>query len=665
MCGLAGFLQVNGFGFDQACALAAYMGERIAHRGPDDSGVWVDADACIALAHRRLAILDLSPAGHQPMASSSGRYVIAFNGEIYNHLALRLELEAIPFSPALPRDAKWSTAWQGHSDTETLLAGFDAWGIEATVKKTIGMFAFAVWDRQTRTLMLGRDRLGEKPLYYGWQGNAFLFGSELKALKAHPAFRAEIDRNALALLMRHNYIPAPYSIYQGIAKLHPGCLLTVSLDQHEPRVAPYWSGKQVAEEGSAKPFAGSADEAVNALEKLLMDAVGQQMVADVPLGAFLSGGVDSSTVVALMQAQSSRPVRTFSIGFYEDGYNEAQHAKAVAQHLGTDHTEWYATPQDALGVISRLPVLYDEPFADSSQIPTFLVAQMTRQHVAVSLSGDAGDELFGGYNRYVLTRRLWGRLAHLPVGVRRVLAGVITAVSPQAWDAFAKLLLAVLPKGMDAVHVGDKLHKGAGVLASRSSAELYRGMMSHWPDPASLVLGAEEHATVLTDPTLQPLVNSEIERMMALDMLSYLPDDILAKVDRAAMGVSLETRVPFLDHRVVEFAWRLPLSYKLRDGVGKWPLRQVLYKHVPRKLIERPKMGFGVPIDSWLRGPLKEWAESLLDESRLKREGFFHAEPIRQKWREHLLGERNWQHQLWSVLMFQAWLEEQGAQEFS
>ena len=660
MCGLAGFLQASRLDSDQAHVLAMRMGERITHRGPDDGGVWCDVDAGIGLSHRRLSIVDLSPAGHQPMVSASGRYVITFNGEIYNHLSLRANLEKATLSPnASPASRRVEHAWHGHSDTETLLACFDAWGIEATIKKSIGMFAFAVWDKQTRTLTLGRDRLGEKPLYYGWQGDTFLFGSELKALKAHPAFLAKIDRNSLALLMRHNCIPAPYSIYQCIAKLQPGCLLAVSLNQRELRLMPYWSGKQTVEDGLAQPFTGSPSEAVDALERLLKDAVGQQMMADVPLGAFLSGGVDSSTVVALMQAQSSHPVRTFSIGFHEDQYNEAQHAKIVAQHLGTKHTELYVTSKDALDVIPHLSSLYDEPFADSSQIPTFLVSKMARKHVTVALSGDAGDELFGGYNRYVLTSRWWSRLAHLPVGIRRGLAGAITVASPQAWDAFLKPLLAVLPRHSGVTNVGDKLHKSAAVLASRSAAELYRGMVSHWSAPASLVLGAKEPATMLTDFTRQPVVNNEIEKMMALDMLSYLPDDILTKVDRAAMGVSLETRVPFLDHRVVEFAWSLPLDYKLRDGMGKWVLRQVLYKHVPKEMIERPKMGFGVPIDAWLRGPLKEWAESLLDKSRLKREGFFQVEPIRQKWREHLSGERNWQYHLWDILMFQAWLEEQ------
>lgn len=650
MCGFAGFLGGTAlYGTAGEQALLQRMADPLIHRGPNNGGYWCDVNHRIGLGHRRLSIVDLSPAGHQPMHSISGRYVIAFNGEIYNHLLLRQALEAICQNPI----------WRGHSDTETLLASFDAWGIEATIKKSIGMFAFAIWDKQTHTLTLGRDRLGEKPLYYGWQGDTFLFGSELKALKAHPAFLAKIDRNSLALLMRHNCIPAPYSIYQCIAKLQPGCLLTVSLNQREMCLLPYWSGKQAVEDGLAQPFKGSPSEAVDALEKLLRDAVGQQMMADVPLGAFLSGGVDSSTVVALMQAQSSHPVRTFSIGFNEDRYNEAQHAKTVAQHLGTKHTELYVTSKDALDVIPHLPSLYDEPFADSSQISTFLVSKMARQDVTVALSGDAGDELFGGYNRYVLTNRWWSHLKNLPMGIRQVLASSITVASPQSWDTFLKPLLTVLPRSASVTNVGDKLHKGAGVLTSRSATELYRGMVSHWSDPESLVLGAKEYATVLTDPTRQPLINGEIEKMMALDMLSYLPDDILTKVDRAAMGVSLETRVPFLDHRVVEFAWGLPLDYKLRDGVGKWVLRQVLYKYVPKEMIERPKMGFGVPIDAWLRGPLKEWAESLLSASRMKQEGFFQVEPIRQRWQEHLSGERNWQYHLWNILMFQAWLEEQ------
>lgn len=645
MCGLTGFLNAcNGVNRELAQHWLYDMANAIARRGPDNDGYWIDPDAGFGLAHRRLAIVDLSPAGAQPMVSSSGRYVLAFNGEIYNHQLLRQALE---------REGKVVSPWRGHSDTETLLASLDAWGFESTLQRSIGMFAISLWDRELRTLTLARDRLGEKPLYYGWQGQggeaAFLFGSELSALRRHPMFVADINRDALGLYMRHNCIGGANSIYIGIHKLLPGHILTVSSAAPDPVVRAWWSGADVAAQGVTHPFAGTPDEAVNALEALLRGAVGQQMMADVPLGAFLSGGIDSSTVVALMQAQSSRPVRTFSIGFHEAGYNEAEHAKAVARHLGTDHTELYVTPQQALDVIPKLPSLYSEPFADSSQIPTYLVSQLARQHVTVSLSGDAGDELFCGYTRYQMTAGLWGKVSRLPRPLRQLAAKAITALPPAAWDKLG----AVLPLS----RVGDKLHKGAVLLGSRSAADLYRGMVSHWSDPACVVLGATEPATVLSGaaPALPGL--GDVERMMALDMLSYLPDDILAKVDRAAMGVSLETRVPFLDHRVVEFAWSLPLAYKLRDGVTKWPLRQVLYRYVPRELIDRPKMGFGVPIDHWLRGPLREWAETLLAEPRLRSEGFFDPAPIRQKWDEHLSGKRNWQYHLWDVLMFQAWLE--------
>lgn len=640
---MCGFVGVLGKPHTVQADIVRKMSDTIMHRGPDDAGVWVNSDAGIALAHRRLSIVDLSPAGHQPMHSSSSRYVIAFNGEIYNHLDLRSELEY--------RATKM--LWRGHSDTETLLECFDVWGIQGTIERAVGMFAMAIWDKQANTLTLTRDRLGEKPLYYGWQGDNFLFGSELKALKVHPAWCGEVDRGALSLYMRHNYIPTPYSIYKGVSKLRPGCLLTVSLRQREPSVVTYWSGSHVAELGVANAFAGSTTQAIDALETLLKDAVRQQMMADVPLGAFLSGGVDSSTVVALMQAQSSRPVKTFTIGFSEDGYNEAVHAKAVAQHLGTEHTELYVTPKQAMAVIPHLPTLYDEPFSDSSQIPTFLVSQLARQHVTVSLSGDAGDELFCGYNRYQMTAGLWRKLSMLPIPLRKLVSQGVRVVSPQTWTR----LLAVLPYSVRGVNIGDKLHKGANVLASDSMDMLYRGLVSHWDDPASVVIDGFEPATLLTGntPVLQGL--DQIQRMMALDMLTYLSDDILVKVDRAAMGVSLESRVPFLDHRVVEFAWRLPQLMKLRDGQTKWALRQVLYRYVPKELIERPKMGFGVPIDHWLRGSLRDWAESLLDESRLRREGYFHPAPIRQKWLEHLSGQRNWAYYLWDVLMFQAWLE--------
>jgi len=583
------------------------------------------------------------------MFSVSGRYVIAFNGEIYNHLDLRTELGR----------SKAAASWRGHSDTETLLAGFDAWGIRKTLEQAVGMFAFAVWDRQSNTLTLARDRLGEKPLYYGWMNGVFLFGSELKALKAHPVWKGEVDRGALSLYMRHNYIPTPYSIYKGISKLRPGCLLTVSLAQREPAIAAYWSGAKVAVEGVANIFTGSAHQAVNDLEVLLKDAVRQQMMADVPLGAFLSGGVDSSTVVALMQAQSSRPVQTFTIGFNEEGYNEAVHAKAVAKHLGTDHTELYVTAEQALAVIPRLPSLYDEPFSDSSQIPTFLVSQLARQHVTVALSGDAGDELFCGYNRYQMTANLWRKLAAVPRPIRRMAAMMLTSVAPQSWDRFAARLAALAPSTARFANVGDKLHKGADVLSCQSSDALYLGLVSHWHDPASIVIGGHEPPTLLNGelPDLEGL--DDVQRMMALDMLNYLPDDILTKVDRAAMGVSLETRVPFLDHRVAEFAWTLPQSMKLRDGQAKWALRQVLYRYVPKEMIERPKMGFGVPIGDWLRGPLREWAENLLSEERLSGDGFFNSSIVRAKWNEHLSGKRNWQYPLWDVLIFQAWLDEE------
>ena len=617
----------------------------IRYRGPDDSGVWCDERAGIGLGHARLSILDLSPEGHQPMVSVSGRYVIVFNGEVYNFAELRSELEIV------------GQKFRGHSDTEIMLAAFEEWGIEKAVPRFVGMFAFALWDRHTRTLTLGRDRLGEKPLYYGWQGETLLFGSELKALRAHPAFMAEVDRNALALLLRHNYIPAPYSIYQGISKLLPGCLLTVSLSQRNPRIAPYWSGKQAIEAGVTHPFEGSESTAVSALEALLKDAVGQQMVADVPLGAFLSGGVDSSTVVALMQAQSSRPVKTFTIGFHEEGYDEAPHAKSVARHLGTEHTELYVMPKEAMSVIPRLPVLYDEPFSDSSQIPTFLVSELARRHVTVSLSGDGGDELFGGYNRYFWATNIWRRVGWAPQPMRSALAGALMALPPSAWNGVFMSLSRFLPVGWRYANPGDKLHKLAEVLAVRTPEEIYLGLVSHWKQPTEVVRGSHEPPTVLTDPARWADLPDFEQRMMYLDQMTYLPDDILTKVDRAAMGVSLETRVPFLDHRVVEFAWSLPLSMKIRHGQGKWLLRQVLYRHVPKELMERPKMGFGVPIDMWLRGPLKGWAEELLDEARLQREGYFNPHPIRRKWAEHLTGRRNWSYYLWDVLMFQAWLE--------
>jgi asparagine synthase (glutamine-hydrolysing) len=647
MCGITGFwdtsIELNG---ERLRSIATQMSDAIIHRGPDNGGVWVDEAAGIALGHRRLAIVDLSPEGHQPMISSDGRYTIVFNGEIYNFVALRQELIALGHS------------FRGHSDTEVMLAGFSQWGIAPAVERFNGMFAFGLWDRQERVLHLGSDRLGEKPLYYGWIGRTLVFCSELKALKAHPQFQPEIDRDALALFLRHGYIPASVSIYQGINKLPPATLLTWNGDPAaQPLPVPYWSVRAVAEAGIANPFTGSDREAIDRLEALLLDAVGLRMMADVPLGAFLSGGVDSSTVVALMQAQSSKPVKTFSIGFTEADYNEAQYAKAVASYLNTEHTELYVTAAQAQAVIPKLPSLYDEPFADPSQIPTFLVSELAKRHVTVSLSGDGGDELLGGYERYFLAENIWQKFGWMNKSLRQATAKALTSVSTQAWDR-AVGVLPILPKQLKQ-YPGSRIHKLADILAVEDAEQMYRGLISIWQQPEQIVIGGSEGATYFTDRQRWAVVPTFTDKMMYLDTMSYLPDDILVKVDRASMGVSLEGRIPLLDPRVVEFAWQIPLSMKIRDNRGKWILRQVLEKYVPKSLIDRPKMGFGVPIDSWLRGPLQHWAEALLDEKRLHTEGFFHPQPIRKMWSEHLCGDRNWQYCLWNVLMFQAWLEAQ------
>lgn len=644
MCGIAGYWQ-TGIPFDED--VLHRMAAAISHRGPDNEGTWRDESTGIALAHRRLSIVDLSPAGHQPMASATGRYTVVFNGEIYNHLELRKELQG--------------NLWRGHSDTETLLAAIECWGIESTLQRSVGMFALALWDREGQTLTLARDRLGEKPLYYGWQNGVFLFGSELKALKAHPAFVGKIDRNALTLFLRHSTIPAPYSIYTDIQKLPPGTYWKASSVQgrlptgDQGRLTAYWSAREAAERGQRNIFSGTDREAIEALGSVLGQSIDGQMLADVPLGAFLSGGVDSSTIVALMQARTNRPVKTFTIGFDQPGYNEAEHALAVARHLGTDHTELYVKPNQVHAVVPLLPTMYDEPFSDSSQIPTYLVSQLAREHVVVSLSGDGGDELFGGYNRYVWVQKIWRRLGWLPNSVRAAVAGVLTMLPPAAWNMAFNRFDRLLPAKLRYTTPGDKLHKLADVLAAQSPEEIYLGLVSHWKKPAQIVKGALEPTTVLTNTAEWVQIPDLTHRMMYLDTVSYLTDDVLTKVDRAAMGVSLETRVPLLDHRVFEFAWTLPLHMKLRDGQSKWLLRQVLYGHVPKELIERPKMGFGIPLDSWLRGPLKVWAEDLLNPTSLHAEGYFHAEPIWQKWREHQTGQRNWSYDLWDVLMFQAW----------
>lgn len=664
MCGITGFFDSScSTGNNELGSIVTNMTSSLIHRGPDDAGVWVDAEVGLALGHRRLSIVDISSEGHQPMHSASDRYIIVLNGEIYNHAELRKEIEAD--SPLFTHNSL-PINWRGHSDTEVILAAIEKWGLVDTVKRFTGMFAFALWDRQSGTLHLVRDRIGEKPLYYGWAGHTFLFGSELKALKAHPAWQGEINRDAVALFLRHNYIPAPYSIYKGTYKLLPGTIMSIEVKGKRLKVKadriqhkPYWQLREVAENGIQNQFDGSEAEAIDNLDALLRSAVSKQMLADVPVGAFLSGGIDSSAVVAFMQAHSSRPVKTFTIGFSEAGYNEAEYAKAVADHLKTEHTELYVSPEEAMTVISGLPALYDEPFSDSSQIPTFLVSKLAKQHVTVSLSGDGGDELFCGYNRYFIGADIWNKISWIPEHLRETLASVLRFFSPHTITTGFNAIKQLLPSELRYNNAGDKLHKLAEVLAVKNPLEMYNGLVSHWKEPEAVVIGGQEQATPLTNPELWNNLQNFTEQMMYLDTITYLPDDLLVKVDRASMGVSLESRAPFLDHRIVEFAWRLPPSMKVRNGEGKWLLRQVLYKYIPKKLIDRPKMGFGVPIDNWLRGPLRGWAESLLEEKRLVSEGFFNPQPIRQKWDEHLSGKRNWQYHLWDVLIFQQWLENQ------
>jgi len=650
MCGIAGFLESNNRRSAEALKhIALRMADTLRHRGPDDGGCWADAAAGVAFAMRRLAILDLSPAGHQPMESFSGRYVLVFNGEIYNCEDLRREMLAE--TPGL--------AFRGHSDTEVMLAAFEHWGVLDSVRRFNGMFAFALWDRRERTLTLGRDRFGEKPLYYGLVGGRLLFASELKALRAHPEFFSEIDVGAVALYLQHNCIPAPYSIYRNIHKLPLASLLTISADDFTGNPLPYsyWSVRDIAEAGAANPFSGSEQDAVELLDALLRDAVRIRMHSDVPLGSFLSGGIDSSTIVALMQEQSSVPVKTFTVGLRESDYNEASEAACVARHLGTDHTEIYVTSQEAHDVIPLLPQMYDEPFADSSQIPTFLVSRLASQHVTVSMSGDGGDEIFGGYNRHTWGDPLWRKLEPFPLALRKLGAASIMALSPKAWDSLFWTFNPVLPRSWRQRVPGYKLHKLASAMESPDAYGMYRRFASHWLAPQELLPGSVVPPTLLTNGHAAHFP-SVTEQMMYLDSVTYLPDDILVKLDRASMAVGLECRVPILDHRVVEFAWRLPLSMKVRGQEGKWILRQILYRYVPRELVERPKFGFGIPLDQWLRGPLREWAEELLDEGRLRREAFFNPQPIRRAWKEHLSGKRCWGFHLWDVLMFQAWLEE-------
>jgi asparagine synthase (glutamine-hydrolysing) len=647
MCGISGFWQMVG-GEQAMAARIRAMSDALIHRGPGDGDVWTEPGAGMALGHRRLAIIDLSSAGRQPMISDSGQLVMVFNGEIYNFKALRAELEAQGGAP--------TGGWHGHSDSEVLLAGIAHWGLVETLRRAIGMFALALWDRRARRLSLARDRLGEKPLYYGFQRNggeqALLFGSELKALRRHPAFAGGVDRRALTLYLRHAYVPAPLSIHPGIVKLMPGTIAHFDKADAPPQIETWWSLAQVARAGAAAPFTGSPEEAAAQVAHLASRAVERQMVADVPLGAFLSGGIDSSCVVALMQAQATRPVKTFTIGFESRGFDEAPYARAVAAHLGTDHHELYVSASDARAVIPDIAQIWCEPFADSSQLPTLLVSAMARRQVTVALSGDGGDELFAGYTRYGMTERLWAHLDALPLALRQVVAAGSRAVPPGWGNALGRLL-----SGGKIALAGDRLHKGAGMLGAASIEDVYLRMVSTEPNPSSWVVDGGEGESRLAVLRGELDTLAPVSVMMALDAQTYLPDDILVKVDRAAMAVSLETRMPLLDAPLVEFALSLPLGCKLRDGVSKWPLRRLLDDHVPRQLIERPKMGFGMPIGQWLRGPLRDWAESLLAAPRLAAQGYWHPAPVRAAWAEHLSGRRNFTASLWSVLMFQAWLE--------
>jgi len=640
MCGIAGLLSFDlAFSRQQLHDIAGAMNTSLRHRGPDDEGLWIDPSAPVALTHRRLSIIDLSPAGHQPMISSDERFVVTYNGEIYNYEEIRPELAARGIN------------FRGHSDTEVMLEAFSAFGIAATVKRLIGMFTIGAWDRRERTLTLVRDRLGIKPIYWAKFGGRFVFGSELKALRACPGWTPRINRAAVAAYLRHNCIPAPHTIYEGVYKLEPGSILTLPWGG-EPRIERFWDARAVARAGLTDPLRAGDRELTDQLEVLLKDAVRRRMIADVPVGAFLSGGVDSSTVVALMQAAGTGKVKTYTIGFESGGYDEARHAAAVAKHLRTEHTELTVTARQALDVIPRLPEFYDEPFADSSQIPTYLVSAMTRRHVTVALSGDGGDEVFAGYNRYQLARRTWQRVSLLPRAFRRGIAAALAALSPEHWSS----LLGILPARMQPAQAGDKLHKLASILGLDSSDEVYRRLVTHW-EPAELMAGVNEPKGVIWDPSLDADIPDFLERMQYLDQVTYLPDDILTKVDRASMAVALEARVPLIDHRVVEFSWRLPADVKIRDGQTKWILRQVLDRHVPRELVDRPKMGFAIPLGEWLRGPLRDWAENLLSERRLREAGLLNAAAVRSRWQEHLQGRRNWEYLLWDVLMLEAWRE--------
>lgn len=640
MCGIAGIYHFASNSNNHSLQNTVdRMTDAMTHRGPDSRGTWMDGEKRVALGHRRLAIRDLSPAGHQPMISSCERYVIVYNGEVYSSDEIALDLK------------KCGRHMKGSSDTEVILEACAQWGVEHTVKRLIGMFAFALYDRETRDMYLVRDRLGIKPVYYGILNGLLIFGSELKALRAVEEWKPHLNRDALSAFMRHNYIPAPYSIYKDVYKLEPGCILKVDHKAgHE--IKRYWDLRDIVERGIQSTQPAPEIDMLDGLDTLLRDAVKRRMVADVPLGALLSGGIDSSLVTALMAEQSDRPINTFSIGFQEQEFNEAPYAREIATHLGTDHTELYVESGHALNLVENLPFWYDEPFADSSQIPTMLVCELTRKHVTVVLSGDGGDELFAGYNRYTLGLEMWKKASLAPLSVRKLMAKMMLAQPSPRLDTLGK----ILPPRMRVPQLGTKLHKFANAILQDNPDMMYRRMLSHWHEPDDIVIGAHEPKGILWDESVAQTIPEFLDRMQFLDTVTYLPDDILTKVDRASMSVSLEARVPLLDHRIVEFAWNMPRYMKLRNGQSKWALRQLLYKRVPSHLIERPKMGFGVPFDQWLRGPLRDWAENLLSEERLRCQGIFLASPVREKWLAHLKGE-NWGYPLWNVLMAQAWFD--------
>jgi asparagine synthase (glutamine-hydrolysing) len=659
VCGIAGI--VGNGAFDRQ--LLERMGASLVHRGPDDQGIWNAPDDRVALVHRRLAIVDLSPAGHGPMMSSNGRLVITFNGEIYNHLEIRSELDALALAP--------SGGWRGHSDTETLLEAIQNWGLEATLKRCVGMFAFGVWDRERKTLRLVRDRFGEKPLYYGWVGRDFVFASELKAVRCHPCFSGEIDRRAVDLFARRNYIPAPLSIYRRLYKLEPGHILELTPEgaatpRDDPpqalddargiRLSAYWSYRETVLAGLADPIDREAD-AIEELDRALSDAIRRQSIADVPVGAFLSGGIDSSTVVALYQRYSSRPVQTFTMGFNEEAYNEAPYARAVAAQFGTAHHEQIVTPREAQDVIPALSSIYDEPFADSSQIPTYLVSKFARSHVAVALSGDGGDELFGGYNRYFGLIRMWRAVERLPRGVRLAGGGLMAAVPTRVWDHLGRIR-----RGHDVPLFGVKVRKSLKTFSSaRGFEDVCETFLDEWAEDGSPVLDRNQGVRIgALDMDVEPGAPHAL-RMMYCDSMSYLPDDILCKVDRAAMAVSLETRVPFLDHRVAAVAARIPLEMKIRGSTGKYLLRKLLYRDAPAELFERPKAGFAVPVGEWIKGPLRGWAEDLLNPRRVREEGWFDADLVNRRWQAHLAGRCDATPAIWGILMFQMWQKSHAA----